>query len=89
MIAPTISTPYHTPVLPTDICDGGIKLSTKAKSEPQNPKPPSSHIRALPLAPKRKGRSSFGYLYLRVIAAANISIYIIRYSNTVSCESIW
>ena len=56
-IAPMISTKNHTVLLPVAICDGGMKLSTKAKSEPQKPKPARNHIRTLP-RPKRKGRSA-------------------------------
>ena len=34
-----ISTRNQTDLLPVAICDGGIKLSTKARSEPQKPRP--------------------------------------------------
>ena len=38
---------------------GGMKLSTNASSEPQKPRPPTSHIRPLPPLPIRNGRFSF------------------------------
>jgi S1 RNA binding domain protein len=30
---------YHTALLPIAICDGGMKLKMRAKSEPQKPRP--------------------------------------------------
>lgn len=74
---PIISTEYHTVLLPVFIWLGGMKLKTNAKSEPPKPTNPMIHIRRLPL-PRRKGRGADFILYLNTMAAANISMYIIR-----------
>ena len=84
---PAINTEYHTAGLPVWICPGGMKLRTKASNEPPNPTPPIIHIRIFPF-PSLKGLSADFILYRRVIAAANISMYMIRYSRIVSCDSI-
>ena len=57
--APMIRTANHTVLLPVEIWLGGIKLSTNANSEPQNPRPPTNHISPLPLPPIRNGRFAF------------------------------
>ena len=88
IIQPATSTVYHTALLPVSICPGGMKLRTKASKDPANPTVPITHIRALPL-PIRNGRGLSFILYLKTIAAANISMYIIRYSRMVSCDNIW
>ena len=56
MTHPATSTPYHTVWLPVAICEGGMKLSEKASSEPAKPMPAMSHMRALP-RPSRAVRS--------------------------------
>lgn len=53
---PVISTAYQTVLLPVDICAGGIKLNTKASSEPRNPSPATIHISRLPFFPMLNGR---------------------------------
>ena len=74
---PIISTEYHTELLPVSICPGGMKLRMNASREPQKPTPPIIHIKVLPL-PIRNGLVASFILYLKAIAAANISIYMIR-----------
>ena len=74
---PIIKTEYQTVLLPVAIWPGGMKLRTNARSEPANPTTPSSHISPLPL-PSLNGRGVSFILYLRTIAAANMSMYMIR-----------
>ena len=85
---PIISTENHTVLLPVEIWLGGTKLSTNASRAPQKPRQPRNHISPLPL-PRRNGRSVFFILYRRTMAAENMSMYMIRYSSTVSCDRIW
>ena len=59
MMAPIINTENQTVLLPVDIWLGGMKLRMKASNEPQNPRPPTNHIRPLPDLPIRNGRLSF------------------------------
>ena len=57
-IHPPNITPYHTALLPVEICPGGIKLNTKANKEPKKPTPAIIHIKKLPFLPIRKSRGA-------------------------------
>lgn len=74
---PIINTEYQTALLPVAICPGGMKLRMKASNDPAKPTTPSSHIRPLPF-PSLNGRGASFILYLKTIAAANMSMYMIR-----------
>ena len=52
---PIIRTEYQTALLPVWIWPGGMKLNTKARSDPAKPTVPMIHIKALPL-PSLNGR---------------------------------
>lgn len=62
---------------------GRDEAQHKGQQGPQNPKPAMIQIRKLPL-PIRNGRCSFGILYRRTMAEANINRYMIRYNSTVN-----
>ena len=74
---PTTRTEYQTVLLPVWICPGGMKLRMNASNEPANPTTPITHIRPLPF-PSLNGRGVSFILYRSTIAAANMSMYIMR-----------
>lgn len=79
--APMISTENHTVLLPVEIWLGGMKLSTNASSEPQKPRPPTSHIRPLPPLPIRNGRFSFLIMYMLMFSGAIVLRYKMKKLN--------
>ena len=54
---PIISTANQTVLLPTLICEGGMKLNTKASKAPQNPSPAMIHIPTSPRSQRNTTRS--------------------------------
>ena len=54
-----INTANQTVLLPTLICEGGMKLNTKASKAPQNPNQAMIHIPTLLFRPIANGRFAF------------------------------